>query len=44
LHGAKPSERHFIGLIPILTSTNLVIQLLRARALKGRLKTVKVAG
>jgi hypothetical protein len=42
LHGAKPSERHFIGLIPILTSTNLVIQLLRARALKGRLKNVQV--
>jgi hypothetical protein len=42
LHGAKPSERHFIGLIPILTSTNLVIQLLRARRLKGRLNTVQV--
>ena len=36
LHGARPSERHFIGVIPMLTSTNLAIQLLRARRLKGR--------
>jgi hypothetical protein len=42
LHGAPPSERHFIGVIPMLTSTNLAIQLLRARRLKGRLKTVQV--
>lgn len=42
LHGAKPSERHFIGVIPMLTSTNLAIQLLRARRLKGRLKTAQV--
>ncbi|MGB7872710.1 MAG: hypothetical protein WBM01_31365 [Mycobacterium sp.] len=38
LHGATPSERHFIGVIPMLTSTNLAIQLLRARRLKGRLR------
>jgi hypothetical protein len=43
LHGAPPSERHFIGVIPMLTSTNLAIQLLRARRLKGRLRTVQVA-
>jgi hypothetical protein len=42
LHGAPPSERHFIGIIPMLTSTNLAIQLLRARRLKGRLNTVQV--
>jgi hypothetical protein len=29
--------------IPMLTSTNLAIQLLRARRLKGRLRTVQVA-
>ena len=34
LHGATPSERTFLGLIPMLTSTNLAIRL-RAR---GRLK------
>lgn len=43
LHGARPSERTFIGVIPMLTSTNLAIQLLRARRLKGRLRTVQVA-
>lgn len=43
LHGATPSERHFIGVIPMLTSTNLAIQLLRARHLKGRLRNAPVA-
>jgi hypothetical protein len=43
LHGATPSERHFIGVIPMLTSTNLAIQLLRARRLKGRLGSAQVA-
>ena len=42
LHGATPSERHFIGVIPMLTSTNLAIQLLRARRLKGRLQNAPV--
>jgi hypothetical protein len=42
LQGARPSERTFIGLIPMLTSSNLAIQLLRAKRLKGRLKTVQV--
>jgi hypothetical protein len=42
LQGAAPSERTFIGVIPMLTSTNLAIQLLRARRLKGRLRTAHV--
>ena len=44
LHGATPSERHFLGLIPMLTSSNLAIQLLRAKRLKGRLRNVEVVG
>ena len=44
LQGATPSERHFIGVIPMFTSTNLAIQLLRAKRLKGRLRTVQVVG
>jgi hypothetical protein len=37
LHGATPSERTFLGVIPMLTSTNLAVRL-RARArLKRRL-------
>jgi hypothetical protein len=42
LQGATPSERHFIGVIPMITSSNLAIQLLRARRLKGRLRTAEV--
>ena len=42
LQGATPSERTFIGVIPMLTSTNLAIQLLRARRLKGRLRSAEV--
>ena len=42
LQGATPSERTFIGVIPMLTSTNLAIQLLRARRLKGRLRDAQV--
>jgi hypothetical protein len=43
LHGATPSERTFLGLIPMLTSTNLAVRL-RARArLKGRLDRMSVA-
>jgi Kef-type K+ transport system membrane component KefB len=38
LHGATPSERTFLGVIPILTSTNLAIRLRRSARLKGRLK------
>jgi hypothetical protein len=40
LHGARPSVRTFIGVIPMLTSTNLTIQLLRVARLKGRLQEV----
>jgi Flp pilus assembly protein TadB len=43
LHGATPSERTFLGIIPMLTSTNLAIQLLRSRRLKGRLKNAPLA-
>jgi hypothetical protein len=42
LQGATPSERAFIGVIPMFTSSNLAIQLLRARRLKGRLRTAEV--
>ena len=42
LQGARPSERTFIGVIPMFTSTNLAIQLLRARRLKSRLRTAPV--
>jgi hypothetical protein len=38
LHGATPSERTFLGLIPMATSTNLAIRLLRSARLKGRLR------
>jgi hypothetical protein len=42
LHGATPSERTFLGLIPMLTSTNLAVRL-RARArLKRRLEKMSV--
>ena len=38
LHGATPSERTFLGLVPMLTSTNLAVRLLRSARLKGRLR------
>jgi hypothetical protein len=37
LHGAKPSVRTFIGVLPMLASINLTVQLLRVARLKGRL-------
>lgn len=37
LHGATPSERTFLGVIPMLTSTNLAIRLLGSARLKARL-------
>lgn len=40
LHGATPSERTFLGVIPMLTSTNLAIRLLRSARLKGHLRKV----
>ncbi len=42
LHGAKPTARVLIGLIPMLGSTNLTIQLLRVARLKGRLQKVSL--
>jgi hypothetical protein len=38
LHGVTPSERTFLGVIPMLTSTNLAIRLLRSARLKGSLR------
>jgi hypothetical protein len=42
LHGATPSERTFLGVIPMFTSTSLAIRTLRSASLKRRLpkKTV----
>ncbi|MDV3123561.1 hypothetical protein M1247_01420 [Mycobacterium sp. 21AC1] len=37
LHGHTPSERTFLGVFPMLTSTNLTIQILRSARLKRRL-------
>ncbi len=37
LHGAAPSARTFIGLLPMLGATNLTIQLRRIARLKGRM-------
>ncbi|WP_445164429.1 hypothetical protein ACTXG5_15045 [Mycobacterium sp. Dal123C01] len=38
LHGATPSERTFLGVIPMLTSTNLGLRMLSSARLKGRLR------
>jgi hypothetical protein len=37
LHGATPSERTFLGVIPMLGSINVTVQLLRVGKLKRRL-------
>ncbi|OBJ48102.1 hypothetical protein [Mycobacterium sp. 1423905.2] len=39
LHGATPSERTFLGVIPMFTSTNLALRLLSSAKLKRRLQT-----
>lgn len=39
LHGARPSERTFLGVIPMLTSTNLALRMLSGNRLKRRLRT-----
>jgi hypothetical protein len=45
LHGATPSERTFLGVIPMVTSTILAIRLLRSAGLKRRMpKTQAVQG
>jgi hypothetical protein len=41
LHGAAPSLRTFIGVLPMLGATNLTIQLLRISHLNGRLRGVE---
>ncbi|CAM3277467.1 hypothetical protein BST27_28100 [Mycobacterium intermedium] len=38
LHGATPSERTFLGVIPMLTSTNLALRMLSHVRLKRRLR------
>jgi hypothetical protein len=38
LHGAPPSVRTFIGVLPMFGSTNLTVQLLRVARLKGPLQ------
>lgn len=43
LHGARPSERTFLGVIPMLTSTNLTIRLLSTVKLKRRLNSARPA-
>lgn len=43
LHGATPSERTFLGVIPMLTSSNLALRLLSSARLKRRLRTAPVA-
>jgi hypothetical protein len=37
LHGATPSERTFLGVIPMFTSTILTIRMLRSASLRRRL-------
>lgn len=42
LHGSTPSERTFLGIIPMFTSTNLIIQMLKNASLKKRLKDARL--
>ena len=37
LHGRTPSERTFLGVIPMITSANMAVQVLRSARLKRRL-------
>ncbi|MCV7310259.1 hypothetical protein H7J89_06415 [Mycobacterium paraffinicum] len=43
LHGATPSERTFLGVIPMLTSTNLALRMLGSARLKRRLRSASTA-
>jgi hypothetical protein len=43
LHGLRPSDRTFLGVIPMFTSTNLAIRMIKSGGLKRRLKKVPVA-
>ena len=38
LHGATPSERTFLGVIPMLTSTSLTLRMISTNRLKRRLR------
>lgn len=38
LHGARPSERTFLGVIPMLASINLTARILNGARLNGRLR------
>lgn len=40
LHGATPSERTFLGVIPMLTSSNLALRMLSHVRLKRRLRNI----
>ena len=40
LHGATPSERTFLGLIPMLAATNFTTQILRSIRLKRRVQKI----
>jgi hypothetical protein len=42
LHGATASERTFLGVIPMFTSTNLFIRMVKSANLKRRLKSVNL--
>jgi hypothetical protein len=44
LHGHPPSERTFLGVIPMLTSINLGIQMLKSARLKRRVTTPRRRG
>lgn len=44
LHGATPSERTFLGVIPMFTSTNLALRLLSNARLKKRLRSATPSG
>lgn len=43
LHGATPSERTFLGVIPMISSLNITAQILRNAKLKGRVPKPTVA-
>jgi hypothetical protein len=42
LHGHTPSERTFLGVIPMFTATNLIIQMRKSARLNKRLMRAKV--
>jgi hypothetical protein len=44
LHGGRPSERTFLGVIPMLTSTNLALRILSSARTKRRLEKVAPGG